>query len=231
MSNRLIKINNLTDYHLNDFLDCPSSFWQKHLLKKEKDVYDWRDLVEYTVNQTVRDFFALPPSSRSVCCVLHSIHRHWNKKIDLFHSREHYFHVLGLMTSNLIQYLRNIKHMDTPFYTNQKLSVSIPEWDLSLTLTIPLALLEEKSLIIKKIMVTNNPEFTRAWTLFTIFFCHHAFNIIPEKIEFFNILTGAVELIQHPNTMDLERAKNYIGFLMETIKDPNVYSNLPRIIN
>lgn len=232
MTDHLIKIHTITDYHLNDFITCPQTFWRKHLLKQQQvDRLHWRDLVDSTVNQAVRDFFSLPPSSRSALSILRSIERHWNKKVDLFYTREHYFDVLGSMTSHLIQLLLLDRNVVSPLYTIEKMSVRIPEWDLSLTMTIPLAIWDGTSFTIKKFVTEENPEFTRSWTLFTLFFCSHAFNAIPSTLEITNILSG-VRSVAFPKLDDLKDAKNYIHLLQETIRDPSVYfQTTPRLMH
>lgn len=222
MTNRLIKINTLTDYHLYDFLNCPQTFWRKHLLKKQGDSLHWWDLVDMTVNQAVREFFSLPTSSRSTLSILRSIERHWDKKVHLFRSRDHYFHVLGSMTTHLIRYLMAEKNVLSPLYTAKKMSVKVPEWDLNLTMTIPLAIWEGSSFTIKKFVTEENLEATRSWTLFTIFFCLHAFNAVPSKLEIINILSGT-HSVKYPNSIDLINAKNYVYLLQETISDPAIY--------
>ena len=212
MDDRYIRIQNLTDYHMNDFLTCPLTFWRKHIEKKSKEQVSDQDLFDHAVKGVVRDYFSLPVEARSADKIHHLI---WN--------RRNKDQVLAPLTNHLSPSLLNDRDQQ-PLFLYEKMSVSVPEWEIQLTMTVPLAFWTGDSFTIKKFVLHENPEFTRSWSFFCIFFCRQAFGRIPTKLELISLSTGSSTTMV-PTEADIFHSKDYLELLKESMKDPSMYFN------
>lgn len=221
MNDRFIQIQNLTDYHLSDFLTCPQTFWKKHILKKENEQSYRQDLVEHTMKETLVTFFSLPVMFRTEDALLRSF-GHLINKFPGDHELEKLMH-------HLSHALLKERDVACPLMTYEKLTISVPEWDLQLTMTVPLALGTGESFVIKKFVMDDNSYFIRSWTYFCIFFCQHAFQQIPAKLEVIHLLSGT-STITVPTHLDILKSKDYMELVKESMKDPSMYfSHLSRL--
>jgi len=216
MNDLSIRIQNLTDYHLNDFLTCPRTFWKKHIMKKEQERFDREDFIELTISQTLLNFFSLPPAARSDSTILGSFG-------NLIKKYPGDYDIEIIMNQLTVHLLKDRDHA-CPLITYEKMSISVLEWDLHLSMTIPLAFGTGDSFIIKKFVMHENPEFIRSWAYFCIFFCQHAFHQIPAKLEMINLFTGSTTVIV-PTDEDILKSKDYMELLKESMKDPSMYFN------
>lgn len=221
--NHLISIKTIADHHLEDFMRCPYHFYQKQILGKKVSHSDWREMVQYAVNQVVSDYYALPPMRRSASIILELIQRHWFKKVELFDSKLAYYQVLAKVTDHLLLSLLQAKETAEPALLFEKLRVTIEELEIELAMTLQVVEWSGESYIVKKFFVEEDENILTSYQHLTILFCQQAFGALPERIEMVSVLTGQTHLYS-PQIQDVSHALDYLKLTKHVLQESKNYT-------
>ncbi|RKD24455.1 hypothetical protein BEP19_08695 [Ammoniphilus oxalaticus] len=198
-----IRIQNLTDTHLSDFLTCPHSFWRKYI-KKKRSSLNWREKMEQTIQRKVLEFFSHPMGNRSFI---------WTPTQASNQT----------IANHLLRSLKEDCHRSVPIFVYKKFSIPIPDWDIHITTTIPLAFWDDHgNFTVKKFLLDDTPEIMESWIFLCIYFCHLAFDQIPAQIELVNLVSGQMT-VRTTHQTDIVTSKQYLHLLKSSITDPSQY--------
>lgn len=219
----VVFIKTITDYHLEEFMRCSYQFYYRHLLGQATTHHSWRHMAQYTVNQVIMGYYRCPESQRSSVKILELIQRYWVKKVELFHSREHYLTVLGEMTSNLLKYLLKERDGNPPLFLYEKLKTSVEELQVDLAMTFQVANWSEDSFHLKKYVVDAELEFYSTFKHLAVLFSQKAFRKLPHKIEVIHLLSGHVDVF-YPAEDDVIEAINYFHLTKGLLQNADDYT-------
>lgn len=217
-----ILINSLSNRILADFMRCPYRFYWKNLRKKGGAHTEWREVVQYIVNQVIQDFYQSPVEKRSAFQILHLIENHWRIGIDLFGSKQEYYTVLAKVTDHLMQYLHRSEGLYPPLFLNEKINVYSEELQTQLSTSIQVSHWTNKTYNIKKYLVTDEQSIIDLYKHFMIVFSYEAFQVLPEYIEVVSLLHGKTSTV-FPTMKDVEQSTDYLRVMIEVLKDPKNY--------
>ncbi len=190
-----ILINSLSNRILADFMRCPYRFYWKNLRKKGGAQTEWREVVQYIVNQVIQDFYQSPVEKRSAFQILHLIENHWRIGIDLFGSKQEYYTVLAKVTDHLMQYLHRSEGLYPPLFLNEKINVYSEELQTQLSTSIQVSHWTNKTYNIKKYLVTDEQSVIDLYKHFMIVFSYEAFQVLPEYIEVVSLIHGKTSTV------------------------------------
>lgn len=219
----VVSIKTIADYHLEEFMRCSHQFYYRHLLGHAPLYQTWRHTVQQTVGQVIRDYYQSPEHSRSPIRILELLQRYWVKKVDLYHSREHYFHVLGSVTNHLISFLSRERKANPPLFMYEKFKTSVEELEIDLSMTLQVAEWTEESFILKKYVIDVEEDFYETYKHMATLFSYKAFQKLPERIEIMNLLSGQ-EYVFYPVSDDITEAVGYFHLTKDLLQNTDDYT-------
>ncbi|MEW9670272.1 hypothetical protein [Ammoniphilus sp. 3BR4] len=219
----VVSIKTIADYHLEEFMRCSYQFYYRHLLGQATTYQSWRHMVQQTVNQVVMGYNQCPEPQRSSVKILELIHRYWIKKVELFHSREHYLTVLGEITSNLLKYLLTERKENPPLFLYEKFKTNVEELQIDLAMTFQVAEWSGESFRLKKYVIDAEPEFYITYKHLAVLFSQKAFQQLPERIEIIHLLTGQ-EHVFYPAKEDVMDAIGYFRLTKDLLQKAEDYT-------
>lgn len=219
---RPVLIKTIADYHLEEYMRCPFQFYYRHLLGKGAICLNWRQMAQHAVHQVIHDFYKSPLEARSSVKILELIHKHWMKRVDLFHSRSHYFTVLGEITNNLLFALLEERDIEQPLFLFEKFRIHSEELQIDLAMTLHVAEWSADSFILRKYMVDAKPGYCYSYKHMAVLFSEKAFGLLPEKIEIIQLLNGK-KFVYYPERKDLSEAIEYFQLTKDVLKEPHHY--------
>jgi hypothetical protein len=213
----LLSVKVITDYHLEEFTRSPYWFYHRYMLKNRTRSH-WMQMVQYSVNRIVHDFYKFPPKSRSSLKVLELIQQYWIKQVNLFDSKIHYYTVLAKITDHLLQVLLSEQDMNPPLFLFEKVDTWHEELQVHLSITFQMATWTKGSFVIKKYVVDDDPGVVTSFNHLAILFSKTAFQTLPERIETVSLLSGITHQI-YPNTDDISKALDYCELMKKLLEE------------
>ncbi|SDJ06715.1 PD-(D/E)XK nuclease family protein [Alteribacillus bidgolensis] len=223
MKNHLISIPTMTEHHLRDFIRCPYKFYYQHVEKK-KSPLDWRQRVQYVVNQVVDAYYQLPPEHQRAEKVLELIGQYWEViSPRLFESKVHYYMAAAKVTDHLMQYLTAESKKNPPLFLFEKFKAPIQEIGVDLSLTFDAAEWSCSSFVVKKYLVEADEEMVKLFHYLTTIFSEKAFNRIPKRIEVITLMDGKKHVF-FPTHEDVQKGINYLQLIKHLLEDSSRYN-------
>jgi hypothetical protein len=199
----------IVDDHLEELIRHSYKFYPKPTSGKEYTHFQWRQLVQNTVNHIINEFYQLPLKTRSSLKVLELIQRYWIKRVDLFDSKAHYYTVLAKITDHLLRNLISNRHGPPPVFLFEKFNTWIEELQIHLSMTFQVAEWTNKSFVIKKYIVDDKEDVLLSFQHLAVVFCQKAFQTLPERIEVISLLSGKTHQY-YPKADDVRQALDYL---------------------
>ncbi len=214
----------LADYHLETFLQCPYKFYHRFVTGKKLSEYSWHQVVQNSVNLIVRQYYSLPPNSRSKVALLRLIQQYWGHiPLHLFQDKAQYYTILAKMTDHLLQALTKKEIDSSPLFLYEQFQTTIEEINVSLKFEI--GNWSDRSFTVSKFLVDAGDSMVKLYTYLTILFSHTAFGLLPEKVEVITLLDGH-HFQYFPVENDVQLAQAYFNELKENIKKPQEYTHI-----
>jgi hypothetical protein len=218
-----ISIKTLTDDHLEKFMNCSFKFYYQDILKAVKQQYDWFQITQYVVNQIVKQFFEIHPKTRSLFTLFHLIDWKWRRVgVNVFESKRHYYEVTAKMTDHLLKMLMDHKNLQHPLFLYEKFRVFNEEIGIHLSMVFDVGEWTNQSYVLRKFLVSDKMEVVEAFKHMAIVVSRTAFQKLPEKMEFYSVLSGKV-YEYFPTENDYKDSLNYLLLVKEVMKEPSNY--------
>lgn len=80
-----ISVKTMTDYHLESFIRCPYKFYYQHVLSSHSSKVQWRQVVQFAMNQVVEHYYRLPLDSQNTISAMKLINKSWEHVENFFH--------------------------------------------------------------------------------------------------------------------------------------------------
>ncbi len=219
-----ISVKTITDYHLESFIRCPYKFYYQHVLLINSSQLQWRQVVQFAINQVVDHFYQLPLNAQNTVNAMKLINRFWeNVSPKLFESKVHYYMVLAKTTDHLLQFLSEKKKEKPPLFLYQKLNTYMEELETQLSLTFELTEWSTQSFTIKKFLVEANEDIIDLYHHLLVVFSHEAFGTLPEKIEILTLLEGKKYTFS-PTIDHIAQGIMYLDYMKNLLQHPDHYS-------
>jgi len=202
---------------------CPYQFYEKQILGKKSTHFNWEEMVQYAVNQVVKDYYKLPTKSRSAYKVLELIERYWIKNVELFDSKIHYYLVLAKVTDHLLQNLMGAKDANLPILLYEKLRINIDELEIDLAMTFQVVEWSQESFVVKKFLVEEDENIFLSFKHMAILFCNHAFQTLPERIEVVSLISGNTYRY-YPDSADVRSAVDFFQLTRNIMRESKNYT-------
>jgi CRISPR/Cas system-associated exonuclease Cas4 (RecB family) len=219
-----VHVKAITDYHLMEFLKCPYKFYNQMINYYNGTTYDWRQIVQYSVNRIIREYYQQPFSSQTPLHILKLVQHHW-QRVDVidFDSKVHYYMVLAKITDHLLRHLPTSEMKKPPLFLYEKFNTYVEEFETNLSLTFEVAEWSSKSFSVKKFLTETNEEIVKLFKYLTVVLSQKAFDQLPEKIEIVSLIEG-VSYMLYPNRKDYLEGLSYLEQMKSIIERPEYYS-------
>lgn len=113
MKEDLITIKTMSDGSLEQFANCPYKFYRQFITRSAGNDLNWQQVVQFMINQIVKDYYEMAPKHRSTYRILTLIDKYKSEiDLNLFQSRSHFYSVLAVVSDYLIQLLEKEKNID-----------------------------------------------------------------------------------------------------------------------
>lgn len=221
--NQIISLKTLTDYHLETFIRCPYKFYYQFILRKNNGELKWRQMVQFSVNKTVCEYYRLPVKEQNKLNLLKLIEQNWLPiNIGLFENKIHYYTILAKVTDRLLSFLTAEKTSQPPLFLHEKLQTSVDEISTNISLTFKVGEWSKNSFIIKKYLLEADESMVKLFNYLTIIFSYKAFGVLPEKIELLSLFDGKHHVFC-PTEHDVAEGLIYLEFMKAHIQKPDHY--------
>ncbi|MDH2886724.1 hypothetical protein [Bacillus cytotoxicus] len=220
---RKISIKMMTDYHLYEFMRCPHKYYFRHIKRRESSSLEWQQIVQMIVNQIVHEYYLTSKEKQTEILLLKLLEKHWHKvKTSMFSSKIEYYIVLAKLTDHLLQFVKKDESKTPPLFLYEKIQMYMEELGIHISLTFEIGEWSSQSFVIKKYVVDGNEEMFALCQKLTTVFCYKAFGILPETIEFVNLIEGTrYEYV--PKDKDIIEGIEYLKIMKEMIIDSRNY--------
>ncbi|MBP1992451.1 hypothetical protein [Paenibacillus eucommiae] len=213
----------IEDYKLEELLRCPYRF---HKQKEQEDQaasdVNWRQLVQYAVSHTIKDYYTLPASQRKSLNVADLVNRHWSNRGYKFESREHFWEIKRKVISHLSNTLTSQQHEENPMVLFEKWDTYVSRLDLQMSLIFQAIFghpnASNSAYTVQKFIVDNDDEVITAFQHMAAVFCFSAFARLPEKIEVFTILDGKKRTF-YPDEHTIEASMDYMRLIRDFLPE------------
>lgn len=223
LNDHLISVKTMSDSHLEQFIRCPYRFYQQELLNQHKHV-NWRQAVQFSINNIVKEYFQTPIKNRSITQILKLIDKHWQPiRITMFETKVHYYSVLAKVSDHLIQFLTKEQNHQMPLFLYEKMNVYLDELDMNLCISFEVAEWTENSFTVKKYLLEDDVSFLQAFRNMVIMFSKTAFGKLPEKIEIYSLMNGK-SIDYFPQEDDVAKALVDLKLMKNILSDRKSYS-------
>jgi CRISPR/Cas system-associated exonuclease Cas4 (RecB family) len=225
--NYSLSIKTLSDIHLKEFINCPHKFYYHYIQREEASKVEWKKVMQFIVNQVVKDFFMLPVKMRTPIKALEIIEKHLTSiKTNIFDSKIDYYLVVAKVTDYLMQDLTKNYGTLPPLFINEKFRQYFEELETHLSLTIEVAEWEQESFTVTKYLVDTNHEMITLYYYLTVVFCERSFGRLPSSIRIVSLLNGE-EFVHCPSPTEMKKGLHYIEKLIDTLSAPLSSSTKP----
>ncbi|BCB05560.1 hypothetical protein [Bacillus sp. KH172YL63] len=225
--NYSLSIKTLSDVHLKEFINCPHKFYYHYIQREEAREVEWKKVMQFIVNQVVKDFFLMPAKMRTPFNALEIIQKHLGSlKTTFFDSKIQYYLAVAKVTDYLMQDLTQNYGSLPPLFVNEKFRQYFEELETHLSLTIEVAEWEKDSFTVTKYLVDSNPEMITLYYYLTVVFCGRSFGKLPAAVRIVSLLSGE-EFVHSPTQSEMEKGLLYIETLKDKLFGPLTSSTKP----
>lgn len=223
VKNHLISVKTMTDYHLETFIRCPYKFYYQFILGKKNGELTWRQMVQFSVNNIVCDYYRLPVREQNKLNLLKLIDHYWEPiHIGLFENKIEYYLVLAKVTDHLLHFLSTEEIIHPPLFLYEKLHTSVEEISTTIALTFEVGEWTKNAFIIKKYLLDADESMVTLYSYLTVIFSHKAFGVLPEKIELLSLIDGKQHVLC-PTEHDVAEGFKYLEFMKSHLQTPDRY--------
>ncbi|WP_078414116.1 hypothetical protein [Priestia abyssalis] len=214
-----VNVKTISNEHLEQFMHSPDIFLQECLLHKNRNRHiTWERAVKAAVKQILKEYFQLPVQERTALSTLKLLERQWHCiNVRLFQSKMHYYTVLAKVTDYLLQELGACSHIMPPLFLYEKYRVAVAELGIDLSVEIDVGEWTANSYKIKKIMLDDSEEVRNAFVHLMVVFGRHAFNQLPDSIEFYCLMTGTKYEVCIKEAQ-YEESLHFLGLIKSTLE-------------
>jgi hypothetical protein len=211
------------DYQLEEWMRCPYKYYHKNILGIAPDYLNWRQMAQYGVNHVINDYYLLPNSERTDAKILELVQRRWTNKISRFYSYSHFHEVRSEIAGNLMYFLLEDQQSTPPLILFERFKVWVDELHVHLSMIFQLVQGTEKSYVIKKYLVDEDPDVISMFKHMAIIFSCKAFLALPEKIEVYLLLSGN-KLVFEPSQNDIKESIDFLNLTKKLMDDASYYT-------
>ncbi|WP_394236972.1 hypothetical protein [Niallia oryzisoli] len=219
--NHLISIKTLTDNHLESFIRCPNQFYHQYILrKKSSGEGTWRQMVEFSVQKIILDYYRLPLKEQNVLNLLKLIDQ-YREYIHpgLFESKVQYYVTLAKITDHLLLFLTSKQQDEPPLFLFERLQVNVKELNINLSLTFDIGEWFNNRFIVKKYLLDIDERIVTLYKYLLAVFSKKAFGIIPDRIELFSLIDGNRHILSLTE-QDVAKGLMYLDLVKGHIQKP-----------
>lgn len=132
------------------------------------------------------------------------------------------YEVTAKMTDHLLKMLMDNKDLQHPLFLYEKFHVFNEQIGIHLSMVLDVGEWTNQSYILRKFFVSDQMEAVEALKHMSIVVSRTAFQKLPEKIEFYCVLSGKV-YEYFPTENDYKDSVNYLLLVKEAMKEPSNY--------
>ncbi|HWO96987.1 MAG TPA: hypothetical protein VNM45_11730 [Bacillus sp. (in: firmicutes)] len=221
-----VNVKTISNEHLEQFIHSPDIFLQECLLHKNRSPHmTWEKTVKSAVKQILKGYFQLPEQERTALSVLKLIEHQWGRiNVRLFQSKMHYYTVLAKITDYLLQELGTCSRIIPPLFLYEKYRVTVAELGIDLAVEVDVGEWTADSYKIKKFMLDDSEEVRNAFVHLMAVFSRHAFNQLPDSIEFCCLMTGTKHEVCIKE-VQYEESLHFLGLIKSTLEQSMMFKN------
>jgi len=221
-----INVKTISNEHLEEFIHSPDVFLQECLLHKNRGRHiTWEKTVKAAVKQILKGYFQLSPQERTALSILKLIEHQWSCiNVRLFQSKMHYYTILAKVTDYLLQELGACSSMMPSLFLYEKYKVAVGELGIDLSVEIDVGEWTANSYKIKKFMLEDSEEVRNAFVHLMVVFSRHAFNQLPDSIEFCCLMTGTKQEVCIKEAQ-YEESLHLLGLIKSTLEQSMMLKN------
>ena len=220
-----LDIKTISDDHLETFIRCPQQFLYQHIIKEKTSEAKWVEVIQYVMNQVVRNFYRLPKKEQTPYAVMSIIQQYLKLvRTDYFSSKSEYYTVIAKVTDHLLKFLTadNMEH--SPFMLYEKINTYIEELQTKLSITFEVVEWSNQSFRIKKFLLSEDNSIIQLFNSLVTVFSKKVFGKMPEEIIVYTVLDGKKHVYK-PCEKDVEEGLAYLQLLKGMVKEPTKYLN------
>jgi len=205
----------LQDNDLEHYARCPNCY---HSGQSCGHNSPWKGRLQESVDQTIRDFYALPVGARTGEAILQRLEQHWNDPHRDRPQSDKLNTALKQVSKYLVLYLLQEKREHPPLFLFESMSAYVEELSLDLAMMMPVVEWGEEqetgeaTLTIKKYFVAENESVVKAFFHMCSVFAYHAFGRLPDRIEAYTLADGGAYL-SYPKREQLSLSMDYLRLM------------------
>lgn len=207
----------LQDYQLEEWARCSYKFYYSQIKNEHRDVLNWRQMVQYSVNHVIHDCYSMPAEQRTPEQIQRIIAKRWRIRPTLFDSQLHEVQLRQTMTEQLIRYFAYHPNASPLLFLFESYSVWVEELGMELSMIFQIAEWSQHSFVIRKLFVDSDMDVINCFHQLAALFCYKAFGRLPERIAAHCLSTGQIFEYRPTDEQDISKAIEYVRTMNESI--------------
>lgn len=213
----------LQENDLEQFIRCPCCYGRRRKQGRVKPI-TWKQIVQKTIEDVVRDFYLLPHSGRTAAGILASIDRRWSLDEQRFIEENQMMQVKHKITHQLLKYLL-MQQEASPLFLLEEMTIYVEELDTMLFMMFQVVEWTDSSYVIKKFVIDDEPHVIKAYLHMCLIFACRAFGKLPDRIEVYPLLKGTSYSIR-PDAEDVMHSLDFLHLIQGVMHESTTGSSL-----